>query len=221
MESLTALGYFDLFAKVHKIAEQQAIAFDWDDRENWGIQAGAWDAVAKREFPPALVFAHPKMLSMHPEFLKFYRCVACISQKGLAQVTGLSAIDGVERGRRRLEGNDLDSAVRTLNEFISLLLEMDPAIDKDKLGGMMFATAGTQVQGSWINKIGEEGERVIRNLVLRVLHEKQEITGLTFKDGGSISAADVGEKDLGSIVRRLRSIQVKNGSPSYSGRSPI
>lgn len=90
---LKANGYFELFMDVQKLSSIEGATLNWNQRDKWKISASAWDVLTKSNIDPMLVFAHPKILQLNPSFLKYYRSVAMISQKGLKALTGVSNIE--------------------------------------------------------------------------------------------------------------------------------
>lgn len=207
-------GYFGLFAKVKGMSDIEGGSLCWDDRSEWKIGKDAWTAIGRSGIPPMLVFAHPKVLQLNPCFLKYYRSVAMVPQKGLRVLSRVSNVDGIEAGR--VEGGKLPKAtimrlVCALNEVMSLVVQLSAKIDTSQIEGMMYATAGTNVDGSWRNQIGAEEERVIRRIIHDGLLEHKEISSYTDKSNETIKFGTEGAERIKSDTDNIKSINLKNG----------
>lgn len=116
--------------------------------------------------------------------MKYYRSVALIPQKGLASLAGVSCIDSMEKGKveaGRLRQEQIVKIVKTINETVSLVITLASDINERKIEGMMYATAGVKIDGSWRNQIGVEGERVIRKIIFNELFIHNEISSIENK----------------------------------------
>lgn len=213
IQKLQSLGFFKLFKEVTTIAEQHKAAYSWDQMNEWGIDEDAWEALIRTKLEPLMVFVHPNMLKVNPALLKYYRTVSLMPQKGLSTLSGFGNIKGVEENSKDIPETKLLKVVKTLNETISALIKLDEDIDKEKVKGMMFSTAGASIDGSWRNKIGEQGERVVRSLILRGLLNNNEVTGFVLKNGTSsiIEHSVWGKEDPVSHITEINSITSKTG----------
>lgn len=187
-----------LFTQIKKYAKVEGANLVWNDLEEWHISQDAWRIITENDIQPILVFLHPKVLQLYPQFLKYYRSVAMIPQKGLKTVSGVSNVDSVEDGKvepGRMSQKQIERLVQTVNETMSMVISLASDINEKKLEGMMFATAGTKIDGSWRNSIGAEGERVIRRIILHELLVNSEVTSVVDKDNQihSISGWDLGD----------------------------
>lgn len=181
---LRSEGYFELFMKISKFARVEGDKLNWDDRSKWSIGEEAWIILQTNKIAPMMVFLHPKVLQLNPSFLKYYRSVALMPQKGLTTLTGVSSVNKIEEGRveaGRVAQNHIDKLVRTINETMSLLVTLSSDISENKIEGMMYATAGVKIDGSWRNQIGAEGERVIRKIIFNELFAHNEISSVENK----------------------------------------
>lgn len=210
-------GYFDLFMKVQKLDNVEGCRLDWSKREQWSISKDAWKVLLDSKISPMLVFAHPKVLKMYPSFLKYYRSVAMLPQKGLKAISRVSNVDAVESGKIETAtlGDDKAMAlVKSINEVLSLVVELSAGLSPDEIQGMMYATAGTNIDGSWRNQIGAEGERVIRSIILKELHAHGEVSSITFNKTNKVSAA--GECDVPSLLSDMDTVKAINLINGYS-----
>lgn len=210
-------GYFDLFMKVQKLDQVEGRRLDWSKREQWSISKDAWDALAANEVPPMLVFAHPKILKMYPAFLKYYRSVAMLPQKGLKAISHVSNLDSIEEGKieaSALRDDKIKSLVKSINEVLSLVVELSSGLSKNEIQGMMYATAGTNIDGSWRNQIGAEGERVIRSIILKELHSHNEVSSITFNKTNKVMS--IKECDVSSLLGNMDTVKAINLINGYS-----
>jgi len=181
---LRSEGYFELFMKISKFARVEGEKLNWDDRSKWSIGEEAWEILQANKITPMMVFLHPKVLKLNPSFLKYYRSVALMPQKGLTTLTGVSSVNKIEEGKveaGRVAQSHIDKLVKTINETMTLLVTLASDINEKKIEGMMYATAGVKIDGSWRNQIGAEGERVIRKIIFNELFAHNEISSVENK----------------------------------------
>ena len=132
------------FAKWQQEARSAAwrnLQWTWDEL---GISDDARQVAERRGFVPSEVFAHPEVLRKNPDLQKYYRLLACLPAKGLAQIR----IKG-ERGDRLLNMCIL------LNRFLSRLLIQTGRPSRELLLRTIYAEAGSEWQGTWVNDIGQ------------------------------------------------------------------
>lgn len=204
-------GYFDLFVKIKKYAKIEGSKLNWDNRANWHISEEAWNIIIANDIQPMIVFLHPKVLQLNPHFLKYYRSAAMIPQKGLKSISGVSSIEKIEDGHiaaGRLSQRQIENLVRSVNETMSIVVSLASDITEKKIEGMMYATAGTKIDGSWRNSIGAEGERVIRTIIFHELFTHSEVTSVVDKDNHIHS---VSEWNLGDDFDCIKIINLVNG----------
>lgn len=213
---LTSNGYFDLFMQIQKYANIEGSLLNWSNKEEWGISNNAWEIIKQTNISPILVFAHPKILKLTPTYLRYYRSVAMIPQKGLKTISHISNIDKIEDSKidsTRITNDTINKLVTTINEVISLVIELSSDIDENKISGMMYATAGSSIDGSWRNQIGAEGERVIRSIIFKELFTLNEIKSVIDKNN---RIKDIKECDISTIVNNIDLIKTINLINGYS-----
>lgn len=204
-------GYFSLLAQIKKYAKVEGRAIPWKNLEGWHISQEAWSIITGNDIQPLLVFVHPKVLQLNPQFLKYYRSVAMIPQKGLKAVSGVSNVDSIEEGKvepGKLPQNHVERLVQTINETMSMVVSLASDINEKKLEGMMYATAGTKIDGSWRNSIGSEGERVIRRIILGDMLAHSDVTSVVDKDNHIHSLS---EWNIGDDFDCIKVINLING----------
>ena len=84
---LNSLGYFELFREIQRYAQIEGASLNWEHRGDWGISDDAWNIIIESNISPVIVFAHPKVITLKPSFVKYYRSVAMIPQKGFSAVS--------------------------------------------------------------------------------------------------------------------------------------
>lgn len=208
---LRSEGYFELFMKISKFARIEGEKLNWDDRSKWSISEEAWEILQANKIAPMMVFLHPKVLQLNPSFLKYYRSVALMPQKGLTTLTGVSSVNKIEEGKveaGRVTQNHIDKLVKTINETMSLLVTLASDINEKKIEGMMYATAGVKIDGSWRNQIGAEGERVIRKIIFNELFAHDEISSVENKKD---VLTEIAQWDVNGDIDDVKKLHLING----------
>lgn len=208
---LRSEGYFELFMKISKFARIEGEKLNWDDRGKWSISEEAWEILQANKIAPMMVFLHPKVLQLNPSFLKYYRSVALMPQKGLTTLTGVSSVNKIEEGKveaGRVAQNHIDKLVKTVNETMSLLVTLASDINEKKIEGMMYATAGVKIDGSWRNQIGAEGERVIRKIIFNELFAHDEISSVENKKD---VLTEIAQWDANGDIDDVKKLHLING----------
>ncbi len=191
------------------------------DKEKWNISEDAWNIIQKNGISPMLIFVHPKILKLNPSFLKYYRSVAMIPQKGLKALSHVSNIDTIENDgidSNRFNAETVTKLTKAINEVISLVVQLAVKINEREIEGMMFATAGTNIDGSWRNQIGAEGERVIRRIIVNGLLSHNEISSFINKDNEIIEIED--SENLVENIDLIKTVNLINGYSVYFSSEP-
>ncbi len=130
------------FAKLQRLARTAAwknLEWDW---QVLGITQAGKSAAEAFGFVPTEVFAHPNVLQEHPELFEYYRLLACLPKKGLTQIKAAYKI------------KDSAGQCALFNNFISDLLSSATHITRDLILRTIFAEAGSEWQGTWVNNVG-------------------------------------------------------------------
>lgn len=207
-------GYFSLFMDVQKMANIEGDNLNWDQRAQWNISESAWTVLSQSHISPMLVFIHPKILSLYPSFLKYYRSVAMISQKGLKTLAKVSNVEKIESGSiqaGKIPKNSVENIVKTINEILSLVVSLSTDLNSNEIQGMMFATAGTNIDGSWRNSIGAEGERVIRSIILNELLYEEEVSSIIDKQNKITKINELKSSSVTDMIDSIKAINLVNG----------
>jgi len=207
-------GYFDMFLNVQALSSLEGTRLDWTKRNEWKISESAWKILEENQIDPMLVFVHPKVLQLNPTFLKYYRSVAMLPQKGLKAISRVSSVERIESGSVEagtLSVTTISNLVCSINEVLSLVISLTHEISANEIQGMMFATAGTNIDGSWRNAIGSEGERVIRTIILRELLANSEVTSIIDRQGKTCSIDSVDPAKILESIDTIKTINLING----------
>lgn len=160
--------------------------FDWTEFQKWGITKDAHDQIKKTSLSLIQVFCHPRLLREHPLLVGYYRNVATLSQKSVGYLSGvLPQKFENEKGHIPTEEDALKMA-KLFNEHISLIIENALEGFNDKhLSGMLFASTGSQIDGSWRNAIGTEAEKIVQKILVKEAIGKNQITTILLRDNHS------------------------------------
>lgn len=209
-------GYFELFLEIQNLSKIEGQGLKWDKKAEWKISEDAWNILQTNGINPMLVFMHPKIIQLNPSFLKYYRSVAMISQKGLKALSGVSNVERIEAGNVEagsLSTKTLKSLVTIINEILSLVVSLATDLNEKEIEGMMYATAGTNIDGSWRNSIGAEGERVIRSIILKEVLAHNEVSSVTDRQNKTTAIADL---DISKLIDNIDVIKTVNLINGYS-----
>mgnify|MGYP000114834720 CR=1 FL=1 len=138
--------------------------------EALGISEIAWNIAIHRGIKPVLVFCHPDVIMENPRRIAYYRMLAILSQKSMQNI-------GLPTQKHEFESEQLDrekarSLAITFNKIISAIVEDDPEITVRELDMLRAMSAGTQADGSWRNRKGDEAEEAIKALIKARIREK-------------------------------------------------
>ena len=137
------------------------------------ISNGAWKYVNRSGIEPKLVFAHPNMLSAHPETSQYYRGIALVSQKRAgAQVAKW------ENGSQKKPPSrqSCKKVARLYNAVISSIIEGTSDWTLENGYRNILATMGIRLDGFFRNKIGQDAEKLIKKRILRWLKDRNLIS---------------------------------------------
>jgi hypothetical protein len=148
---------FKRWQRKARSATWRNLVWDW---ESLGITSAARAAADRLGFVPSEVFAHPDVLAASPALKDYYRLLACLPNKGLAQIKS-----------REQKGN-LIGHCRLLNGILSSLLATAAKASHESLLNTVFAEAGTEWQGTWVKSIGSKAARTVEKILNRFAADK-------------------------------------------------
>jgi hypothetical protein len=197
--------------QIQTLCRLEGDTLNWEQREQWKISETAWKNLENSSISPMLVFVHPKILKLNPHFLKYYRSVAMLPQKGLKAISGVSTLERIEAGKVEpgsLSTEIVNKLVCSINEVVSLVVSLATVINENEIQGMMYATAGTNIDGSWRNSIGAEGERVMRSLLLREIMAHDEVSSITDRNNKTKPIAEITSDSILENINNIRTINL-------------
>jgi hypothetical protein len=188
LRKLKELSFFEFKKRIKALVELDEV-FSWENRNEWGIAEDAWKIIDESEISPLFLFLHPRILHEQPDLLAYYRSVALLSQKGLKQILSIT-IEEIEQSAKVPSREKVEKICLLINELVSIIIKSADTITLEQISGMMFASAGAQIQGSWNNAIGLEGELLVRKLLIREFMNQNIIKGYTLTNGVTFKELD-------------------------------
>lgn len=206
---LRASRLYEVIQDVHNLTRLPG-SFPWSDRKKWGIEQDAWQYVTeKQKIDPLLVFCHPRVVEEQPRLVLYYRTAALIPQKQWGNIVP-GNIKRIENGQvDELESEWISQAVVTLNSVISAVIKNSVLVEAIRIPSFQFATLGTQIQGSWNNAIGDEGERAVKSILVN--HLRGEILQIVWRNGRSEEYIKENHDSLLDRVGEVRILRLKHG----------
>lgn len=216
LETQQYVGLFEFVVKNLSAIEK---TLDWKKSEDFGVNPDIKLELEKNGMSLAQHLCHPNVLLSNSRYLTYYRCISAFSQKGLKTLSKVSSIDRMELGKSECKPEQALNISRAINENLTAIYSV-ALPEKEKLKGIMYATAGTTIDGSWRNQIGSEGERIVRTLFLKELLSNGEISKVTLRTGEDIIGSDLDAKWLDEHTAELQSGMTTNGAVILFGSEP-
>jgi hypothetical protein len=154
----------------------------WEDLNETGVSQKAVDTIRANGIPLERVFCHPMSIRKEPRLVLYYRNLACLPQKGMRRLG--FPVEKYEEGEDVPTGTSV-SLAKTINAFISKIVESDPKYNLDDARIAASMNFGSQINGSWRNAVGEEGARRIKQILMGFLREKKAIKTIRLMDGST------------------------------------
>lgn len=152
------------FARWQKEVRNAAWKFlSWEAFTKFGITPAGKAAAERLGFGPTEVFAHPHLLREKPGLFDYYRLLACLSNKGLGQIKSKL---GIRRNNFASPDEFCLKLCALINRFTCNALERTASGNREALIRTMFAEAGSEWQGTWVNEIGELAAQEIQKLIV-------------------------------------------------------
>ncbi len=163
-------------------------------------------------------FCHPSVLISNPIVLNYYRCISTFSQKGLKTVSRVSNVERIEEGKPCSHAQAIALA-QAINRNLNLIYGSIGTSDKHR-ESLMYATAGTTIDGGWRNAIGAEGERVVKTMLLKFLLRKKELKAVVRRSGEVIEVIGIDDDWLEANTTDLQTAICTNSSQLRFGSEP-
>ena len=139
------------------------------------ISEEAWSHVTSSDIVPKLVFAHPDLLRQNPRASEYYRGVALLPRKRVAEIAG--AVDSWEDETRRtiLREPHILRVARLYNAVISSIIEGSNEWTLENGYRNIIANMGIGLDGTVRNLIGQDAERLIKDRIKKWLESQDFI----------------------------------------------
>jgi hypothetical protein len=129
--------------------------------ENTGRYRRSRKAAENLGFVPSEVFAHPDVIKQAPELFDYYRMLACLPAKGLSQIFSRAA------------DRSMEAKCARLNSMIGELLETAYELPPDRILHTLYAEAGSEWQGTWVNRIGQAAALAVEAVIIGYIEAKK------------------------------------------------
>lgn len=180
--------------------------YDWTNHEDWGISAKAFSSVEESQLELLQVFAHPKLLREYPHLVAYYRNVAVLSQKSVSYLAKVNVGPFEDQSRTNLSEAQAFAVAKLFNEHISLIIENALGeIKHEEIQGLLFASTGSQIDGSWRNAIGEEAEKVVQLMLTQEALRREILEAFIIRIDGT--RAPVSEESTERVLRDIKSLK--------------
>lgn len=217
---LRTLGYFDLLKSALAVVKPIDTKLEWKFSKESNIPTDVKNKIKILKLPIALFYCHPAVIQGNPRLVTYYRCIAGMSQKGLKVISKVSSIDKIELGKADCSAENAMEISIALNRNLNLIYQSTKELSLEHTHGIMYATAGTSIDGSWRNAIGSEGERIVRYILVKHVRDSNDLKTVTLKDGSVVTASKANDDWLEINAGNLKSAFVKNGSQIIFSSEP-
>ena len=186
------------------------------------ISAQAWEYVTGSGIEPKLAFAHPSVLQDHPRASQYYRGIALLPQKRVADIA--VPVSSWEDGSRKTSITDDQSSrvARLYNAVISSIIEGTTNWTLENGYRNILANMGIGLDGTFRNIIGRDAENLMKARIRNWLESRQlihghnpEATEFQLPAGYSMrygSEPDIlFRREMSGIVRDVATIEIKGG----------
>ena len=186
------------------------------------ISEQAWEFVAASGIEPKLVFADPLLLREHPQTSQYYRGIALLPQKRVADIAG--PVASWEDGSRKSSVTQSQSTAvaRLYNAVISSIIEGATNWTLENGYRNIIANMGIGLDGTFRNIIGRDAESLVKTrirswLASRSLILEQSVQATEFRLPNGYSMKFGSEPDVlflqvvGGNERMAATIEIKGG----------
>ena len=158
-----------------KLVQSYDARLDFCPIDELMISDQAWELVVDSGFDPKLAFAHPKLLQMHPKTSQYYRGIALLPQKRVADIA--VPVSSWEDGTRKSPIRDDQSlgVARLYNAVISSIIEGTTNWTLENGYRNVIANMGIGLDGTFRNIIGQDAEKLVKTRIKNWLHSQQLI----------------------------------------------
>ena len=198
LEKLHDWGLISVAKEIERVPGE---ALKWQ-LDKLGISDVAWNRIIHSGIKPIIVFANPEVLASVDRSVSYYRMLAMVSQKSMQQI-GLSTTRFEKIGKLP-EFATAEKISFHLNMLISNLVESDDDVVRREFDIWRGMAAGSQAQGSWQNRKGDQAEYRLRQHVVDQLKHKDLLSSDEFVN----------------VYRRSFELELRDGRTLKMGSEP-
>lgn len=199
------------------------------DRKKFGISDAAFERLQQTGGLPHQIFAHPDIIQSRPHLIAYYRNLVTISKKGISQI--LVATERFEsRKKRDLDPADALGMSRLFNRIISGIVGSTPGYEVQLSRQAILAEIGTELQGTWANRIGKGAARAVEDMLFDYIDRRKlgkrlskrhyELTnGWRIVFGSEPDVAFIDDRDVTQIAIEIKGSLDVNGAQTRYGET--
>ena len=208
--------------ELRELINSFTIELNFDPLDDLMISPGAWQHITTAGIEPRLVFAHPSLLEAYPHASQYYRGIALLSQKRVADL--VVPVSTWEDGSRKapIPAQQLLEVAQLYNTIISSIIEGSTNWTLQNGYRNIIANVGIALDGTMRNIIGRDAENRVKNRIKEWLDSKQLIlerneaeTEFTLTRGYLMkfgSEPDIEfQQTVGNELRTTATIEIKGG----------
>jgi len=180
--------------------------YSWDQYKEWGITEAAFSLVSKSDLNAIQVFANPKLLREHPHLIGYYRNIAVLSQKATKYLSDIDTKRFEDYNKTDITETQALKIAFLFNEHVSLIIENAYGQFQEKeIHGLLFASTGAQIDGSWRNAIGEEAEKVVQVMLTQEAIRRKNLQAFIMRENGNIESPN--KTNTEKIIKNIKEIK--------------
>lgn len=172
-----------------------------------GVSPEALSHINKSRLDPRIIFASPRVLTGEPLLTGYYRCISTLPHKGMAKLSGTTYKRVEEGGGAYSFQNDKSATnfCREVNKVISeVMLTLQPTdITEAFIAEIVSASLGVTYDGSWRNQIGQDGEILVKKIVLTYFKSLGVKSKCYFKGKPRPSPAEIVASDIAGKIYKI------------------
>ena len=180
--------------------------YNWVDFKDWGISESAFEIITKSDLDLIQVFTHPKLIREHPHLLGYYRNVAVLSQKATKYMCNIDTKRYEENSNADISETHALCFSLLFNEHISLIVDSAfGEFKENEIHGLLFASTGAQIDGSWRNSIGEEAEKVVQTMLSQEVIKRNLLQAFIMRVNGNIETPD--KATIENVIKNIKEVK--------------
>jgi len=201
------LGFYG-FEEEIKVLIDNSSNYDWKNSSNWEISNSSRDFVIKSNLPLIQIFCHPKVLVEHPRLLAYYRSVATLSQKGLTKLATTHPKQYEIGQKEKIPFEKIKTYAKYINLNISAIIDNATQFNINEIKGLLFVTAGAQIDGSWKNEKGDYAEFLIKRMIMNYYNKKNQIVSYIDENNNPRNLSDLPDPNIS--IKKIKGLKLAN-----------